>query len=344
MTPSRPRRSVWPLAALPAAGVLALIAAASGIAEDRPSPSDTPPQTVAETAQRPAEGPASPDAGPRDAVAGPGKVTPHRHPSGTSGAKTVPDDDRQICYQVRFINGDLESLRKLLNRFKLLKQEADVAAWTLDDASLRDLLTQIQGDAGMSIIRAPKVTSFHRAHAIVTNCEKQRYVAGYHAVEDPALPFRPIVKELDLGSKVDIAGQIMGQRVADGTRVSLDVSDSRLLGFRTEMCEQRIGPEVVAADYHVPDMLDRRCQVTCDVPDGSHVLISLGRSPLPRKPTAGASGLVNGLFAAMGLPQPIGFVPIERLVLITPRRILLESEEVSGPLPSGHPEGNSRPL
>ena len=47
MTPSRPRRSVWPFAALPAAGFLALVAAASGIAEARPSPSDTPPQTVA---------------------------------------------------------------------------------------------------------------------------------------------------------------------------------------------------------------------------------------------------------------------------------------------------------
>ena len=36
----------------------------------------------------------------------------------------------------------------------------------------------------MSIIQAPKVTSFHRAHAIVTNCEKQRYVrAGYEGFD-----------------------------------------------------------------------------------------------------------------------------------------------------------------
>ena len=37
MTPSRPRFSAWPFAALPAAGFLALVAAA-GVADDGPAP------------------------------------------------------------------------------------------------------------------------------------------------------------------------------------------------------------------------------------------------------------------------------------------------------------------
>jgi hypothetical protein len=43
-----------------------------------------------------------------------------------------------------------------------------------------------------------------------------------------------------------------GAIVAGGTRLSVNVSDSWLLGLRTATCEQQIGPEIVAADYHIP--------------------------------------------------------------------------------------------
>ena len=65
---------------------------------------------------------------------------------------------------------------------------------------------------------------------------------------------------------------------------------------------------------------------TAIVSEGTHVLISEGPAVEHRKPT-GLAGLANGLFAAIGLPEPIGFVPSERLVVITPRRIILEPEE-----------------
>jgi hypothetical protein len=256
-------------------------------------------------------------------VTAPGKATSDGPSSARAADTTVVDDDRQISSQVRFINGDAGSLRKLLDRLKLIKQEADVTAWTLDDMALRDLPTQAQGDVRMNILQAPKVTSFNGAHAVIINCKKQPYVAGYDKVEDAARPFRPILKELEVGSKLDMTGVI----VPGGTRLSVNVSDSWLLGLRTAMCEQRIGPEIVAADYHIPDMVDRKCQVACDIPEGSHLLISLGLSDPPKSPSTGMAGLVNGLFASIGLPQPIGFVPFERLVMITPRPIVLEHEE-----------------
>jgi hypothetical protein len=324
MTPLRPRFTLWPLAALPAAGFLALIATAAGLAEDRPSPTATPPQAVAGEDHLPVGRPASRQVRSIDLV------NPLRDRA-DSAPHLVVDfaqgnvaDDRQIAYEVRYIVSNEGAWRQpLLDRLKLIKQEADVAAWTLDDKALLDLLTRAQGDTKTNVLQAPKVTSFSGARATIINRRKQHYVAGVEKLEYAARPaFRPIVKELQIGGKLDMTGTI----VPGGTRLSVSLSDSWLLALRTMGCEHRVGAEVHPAQYQIPTMIDRRCELTCDLPEGTHLLISLGLSDEPRKPT-GLAGLANGAFAAIGLPEPIRFVPFERLVLITPRPIILESDE-----------------
>jgi hypothetical protein len=324
MTPSRPRFSIWPLAALPAAGFLALIATAAGFAEDRPSPAATPPQAVAGEDHRPVGRPAGPQARSIYLV-NPLRDHADSAPHSAGGvARATVTDDRQIAYKVRYIVSNEGDWRQtLLDRLKLIKQEANVASWTLDDAALHDLLTQAFGDAKTNVLQAPKVTSFNGALATIVNRRKQPYVAGVERIEAAARPaFRPIVKELEIGSKLDMTGTI----VPGGTRLSVSLSDSWLLALRTMGCQHRVGSEVQTAEYHIPTMIDRRCELTCDLPEGTHLLISLGLSDEPRKPS-GLAGLANGVFAAIGLPEPIRSVPFERLVLISPRPIILESEE-----------------
>jgi hypothetical protein len=77
--------------------------------------------------------------------------------------------------------------------------------------------------------------------------------------------------------------------------------------------------------YQVPTVVERKCQVTSDIPGGSHVLISLGAAVNTEK-VRGLPRLINEFCAAAGLPEPIAFVPCERLVVITPEPIILEPE------------------
>jgi hypothetical protein len=258
---------------------------------------------------------------------------------GPPSSGVVVADDRQISFEVRYIAGPAGPWRnRLLDRLRLVKQEADVAAWTLDGPALRDLLTLAQGDTRTNILQAPKVTTFNRARATVIKRDKHRYIAGFDQIEGAAQHFRPILKEFEVGFKLDMTGTMEPDR----TRLSVDLSDSWLLVVRTMMCKQRIGPELVAAQYQVPTLMDRKCRVTCEIPDGTHLLISLGLYDEPRG-ARGLAAVANDVIASVGLPtiQPAPET-FERLMVITPRRIILESEE-EPILPGSHVEAGRKP-
>ena len=322
MTPSRPRFSVWPLAALPAAGFLALIASAAGIADERPSTGGERPH-VANRSGAPSAGNASrPTTRQIDPITAPFDVLGDPRFYGENGPINV-EDDRQICFQVRFIVSNSGAWRKPLgDRLELLKREGEVAAWTLDDRALTALLDGAQTDKRTNVLQAPKVTSFNGARATILNRSKQFYVADVERVDGPHPGFRPIVKSLDLGSRVDMTGTVQPR----GTRLSARVSDSWLVAMPTRSREERIGSQIQRVEYHDPSVIERACDVTADIPEGTHLLVSLGRSTTSPKVT-GLPGLVNNVFAAIGLPEPIELVPFERLVLITPRPIIVEQEE-----------------
>jgi hypothetical protein len=338
MTPSRPRFSLWPLAALPAAGFLALIAAAAGLADDRPSAPAAPPRVANSYGPPYIVIPARDHARPIDPQIAPFEVQGDPRFYGAGGPIAV-DDDRQICFEVRYIATNLDSWREPLgDRLKLIKKEGEVAAWTLDEEAVHDLLVRAQEDTRCNVLQAPKVTMFNGARATITNRHKVFHVADVEKVEAARPAFRPIIKALDLGSQLDMTGTILPH----GTRLAVNLSDSWLVAMEIRQRPMKIGTEVQSAQYHVPTVVERKCQVTRDIPNGTHLLISLGAPARTQKQT-GFPGLVNDLFAAFGLPEPIRFVPTEHLVLIRPMPIILESEEQPiRPAPAAKPEARTR--
>ncbi len=297
MTPTRPRLQFWPLAALPLAAILALVVTVAGFAEDRPSaPADLP------------------------ATAVPTKPTTDRGPSGHAAVRQGVQSDRLIVtYDVRNFDGlDANSWRNRLDdRLKLIQQEADVTVWVIDDNSLYDLLTFAQGDTRCNVLMAPKVSADEGARAIVVNRRKHHYISGFEKIQRPeGLAFKPIVKSLESGYRIEMTGSLL----ATGMRLAVDLRDSSYLMHGLSQ-KGRFRNGDVKVTYQVPTAIERRFRVSCDIPEGSSVVISLGLEE--------RSGQLDGpAEVASGILQTVGFSKIkadpvisERLIVIKPRRV-----------------------
>ena len=149
MTPSRPRRRFWPFAALPAAGIIAMIATASGLSQVQPA---------ASTAE---------------------KSTQQNATANTPPIARVPDRRRTAKSLTKcFMKPSTEPWRELLkDRLKLVQQEADVSAWIVEKESLAKLLNYAQAQVDVNVLQAPKVTAFENDHAKISSGVKQFYVS-----------------------------------------------------------------------------------------------------------------------------------------------------------------------
>ncbi len=311
MKPTRPRFPVWTFAGLPAAGLVALVAASFGMADDRPSNS-----------VRPDAGPSSAPTRSR-AVA---SMVLETGPTVDGGVHQPLASDRQISFEVRYVSGiDANSWRnRFEDRLKVMRQDADVSAWLIDGQCLSDLLTLAQGDTVVDALMAPKITAFENAKARITNRRKQYYVSGLEKLETSRGPaFKPIVKDVEVGYRIDMTGSFL----PDGTRLVVDLRDSSLITLHNLVREGRTSGGDIGVSYQVPTAIDRNIPVSCDVPDGSSLVISAGLE----EPTVRAGetvGLARGLLESVGLAsfRPKAVVR-ERLVIIRPRKIILESEE-----------------
>ncbi len=336
MTPIRPRPQVWPFAALPLAAILALFVTATGLARDEP-PSEPSVQvgavrfaTEADTkvAQLAAPKPGSPEDKDRPTVVFDTRIVTRPFPHGDPEITATPSmnqTDNQISYQVGFISLDANPWREhLKDRLHLIKQEADVSAWILNNDALEAFLKVAPRDVTTGYISAPKVTAFENSHATYIHRGKQFYVAGVEtvAVAKP-VGFRPTVKDIEVGWKADIKGSFLPR----GTRLTVDVSDSSLSSIHTLSRKEEFDGRAFIASYQVPTAVKRRCEVSCDLNDGSSLVISLGLSDRS-VPLTGAAKLASILLELAGHPRlEAEPVTCERLVVITPRKIVLESEE-----------------
>ena len=313
MTPSRPRPHVWPYAALPAAGLIAVLAAASGLSQEKPAAARTqaPPTTM-----------------PNGGQDGFSIAAPSRPVSRYRAPLNVPspaDFDRQICFEVRYFSLDANPWREAFkDHLKLINQEADVCAWIIDDKSVPDLLNSALQDATSNLFQAPKVTTFENAHALISNTYKKSYVSRVEKVETAAgLVFRPIFKECELGSRIDVLGSI----TANETEIVANVRDSSLVSLHTFVRRETFRDQKYAAEYQVPTAIERNCRVSCEVPDNSVILISMGLQER-RGRLSDAGETASGCLEAVGLPPvPARPVTCERLMMIKPRRIVLEAEK-----------------
>ena len=244
MTPSRPRSHVWPFAALPAAGLIALVVAASGLSQDQPAPA---------TAGAPAEKKKN-DAVrqfPTEAALSP--KSEHKDPL---MASTQTISDRQISYKVRSFDRNTEKrLDVFKDRLKPVKHGPNVRAWIVGQKALDELIEYLGQEHSRQFFDAPKVTTFEEKTVTMTtragNPEMRRYV---------------------IGSVVKVTGSIL----IGCTKLTVGV---RLLPF-----EEIAGPEREKQKFdinfsdaailaNVAD--DGLRRVTCEVPDGSSLVISL---------------------------------------------------------------------
>ena len=276
MKPSRTRFHVWPFVAIPAAGLIALVATTAGLARDRPLGSSI--QKVAELTR----------ALPNE------QRSPKEADSGKGMQKSPIDEqksDRQISYEVRFLSLDAEPWRDLLkDRLKLVKQEADVCAWIIDEKALTDLLKLAQAATTSNVLQAPKVTAFENSAARIFRGEKQHFVAQVEKVGDSqTAAFRPIVTAIEVGVRMELSGAIQ----AHATRLSADLQDTQLLAMHKLHRKDLVGDKLFASQYEIPTRINRQCRLTCDIPETSSLLISLGLHErpagrrMPSRPRAG---------------------------------------------------------
>jgi beta-lactamase regulating signal transducer with metallopeptidase domain len=300
MKPSRPRGQFWPFFAIPVAGLIAVIAATAGLAQDRAQHSSI--QTISE----------------------PAPETPQERASPTMVKRTLSDheSERQISYEVRIITLAAEPWRDLLkDRIKVVKQDADTCAWIIDDEALKDLLNLAQADTRSSVMRAPKVTTFENSSATIFREEKQHFVAQLEKiVRSDGAAFQPIVTAIEVGARMELIGAIQPGL----TKLTVDLRDRQLVAMHTLHRKDRVGDKILAAEYQVPSTIYRQCRVACDMPDGSELLISMG---LRERRTA-PSNVGSGLLKLVGLaPASDSSVASELLFVIKPRPIALEAEE-----------------
>src|SRR5262249_54052419 len=107
----------------------------------------------------------------------------------------------------------------------------------------------------------------------------------------------------------------------------LDLRDSSLLSMHTLVRQGHFRNGDVNATYQVPEAIDRRLHVSCDIPDESYLVISAGLEEQSRQ-LGGGAGFASGFMETFGLPSlKARSTTRERLVAIKPRKIVLESEE-----------------
>jgi hypothetical protein len=150
MTPSRPRSHVWPLAALPAAGLIALVVAASGLSQEKPYPT---PRARAETLQP-------------DGTFGPpvqATIRPASESNNRVDPPAPPESDRQISYEVRYITIDANPWRELImDQLKPVKDDAAGCAWIIDHHSTFRMLKWAQENTTCNVLQPTFRTSHLR--------------------------------------------------------------------------------------------------------------------------------------------------------------------------------------
>ena len=129
MKPSRSRPRLWPLAALPVAGFVALVTVASGLSQDQPTARIAQVEAGkirnADHQEAAAEAPSQSAANINRPLTKPGE----------------PQGERKINYHVRFFDVTTETRRELsIGRPMLLTTEKTVSAWIMDPLKMEDLI------------------------------------------------------------------------------------------------------------------------------------------------------------------------------------------------------------
>jgi bla regulator protein blaR1 len=140
MKPSHQPPRLWPLAALPVAGFLALIAAASGLSQDQPAaPKDQVEAGQNRNANRP-----EPRTKPESGFAAKLDAPP--------APADQPKNKREINYHFQTFDLTTDALHELFkDSTRLLMKEKAVTAWIVDDVKVGGLLVQLRRPISRSL-------------------------------------------------------------------------------------------------------------------------------------------------------------------------------------------------
>ncbi len=242
----------------------------------------------------------------------------------------TPLADRQISFEVRFGETEASPLRTWLKDKSPACGKGGVTyGWSLNEQEVLDLLTVLQKSKQGNLIQAPKVTAFEGVSATIKNSLDQYYISGLEEIhKGDSLAMLPEIDHLELGTTVTLKGT-----VADpGIMLDVHLHDNAVIAHH-QLTHRAVSRDNIPLQgvYQVPTTKEQQIQHNCTMPSGSTVLVSLGVYESDEH-----EQLDRIAEAAVGLLQITGLPPLrlqgetmERFVLITPRRIILENEEGS---------------
>ena len=209
---------------------------------------------------------------------------------------------RQISYRVRFVDTPaLPWLARLQDGLTPCEPAADARAWLLDDGARDELLKRLNADRATTVVQAPTVTTFeHDYGSIVLGLGSDR-VEFYNPLEVELLEKHPksITRDREWRPRVQLAGRCSAQ----GIQLSVDLRDSMLHELKDDRASapkpETVGSAAEAREVHF--------KASCEVPTHSNLLISMGS----RRRGVGSDS-----------------APVERLIVVTPLRIVVDSKGV----------------
>lgn len=252
MKPIRPRTQIWPLAALPSAAAVALVAASIGFADD---------------------GPASPSKAAQAA-----NSTLAAQSQSTAPAPGHPEGRPQLSYEVRWLEFAAHSWRDhMQDRLRPSGEKSEDRGWVVDKEGMNVLTKHLLGDITARMLQAPKVTAFEGTSATFIVDLKSIGISAESVVISPdSVDVKQGVAEtlkrgpVDTGcSRVDIKGLLSPR----GSHISVNLNGPTRVTTRPDRPESSKAEEAPSR----PDVGAFYYEGSCDVPTGSSLLVSLGR-------------------------------------------------------------------
>ncbi|MDX2039113.1 MAG: hypothetical protein SFX72_20880 [Isosphaeraceae bacterium] len=233
-----------------------------------------------------------------------------------AAAKSSAAERARNSYEIRILHTPAQPWReRFYSECSRVGRSGISTIWTIEEAKVGGLLRLAQESPATIIVTAPKITAFDGADASMSTIQARPYVCDIERrVEQTAgdrdrVVLTPVVDTIDEGVFVKLAGK----SDRDRTRLALEIHSRWVCSVNQATAPEKTEVDgdgdsaIVAAAMQLPQVVDTK--VT-------------GEYAIPR-----GSVLIAGLGTAVTLDSSNRPVVMERLALISARRILTEAEE-----------------
>jgi len=325
MKPSRPQRHLWPLTALPLAGIFAVVAVSAGWSQ---TAKGQVPTSASSDATRPAN--------PRAVTI---ESTPYlyddfdiRDEEETIRSSPFdftcilppkdfrPPNDKQVSFQVQFVSLETKSWKEFMNgRPSAIEDGVKALSWTFDQRALDRFLHHLAPkNPAANLVRCPKVTMFEDMPGLVLSSQNIFIRSGdlTEHKSPKAHESRPIVSKdqgrssqpslTKLRAEIKTEVRFKGVSIPQGVRLSVEFHDASLPNITTFDHWQPADSERRISMKAKPSLIEKCGRTSCDIPNGSSLVLSVGTQDQPGASTEGTNAKSR-----------------ERLIIVTPRAIIV---------------------